>query len=163
MLFKVIKLHGRRRAVDPALGTNLDLSYITENLIAMGVPVSRFPKTLYYNRISDLCTAKGGKGRTGVVCSTYMLLTGVYENSQTCLENYTLLRMNKGWGNGVSGPGQIKWVHYFQEYLKLVTCGKAFPLLDYNLVKKLNSGYYLVAAAYRGETGDKPRQKLRCP
>ncbi|KAI9341225.1 protein-tyrosine phosphatase-like protein [Obelidium mucronatum] len=62
---------------------------------------------------------KAGKGRTGVVCCAYMLLTGVFPDSTACFEGYTKLRMVDGrWGDGLTVPGQRRWVVYFEEFLR---------------------------------------------
>ncbi|ORY16326.1 phosphatases II [Rhizoclosmatium globosum] len=61
---------------------------------------------------------KAGKGRTGVVCCAVMIAEGVFEDAESCLRGYTGLRMREGFGEGLTVAGQVRWVRYFDEFVR---------------------------------------------
>lgn len=165
-------------------GTNLDLTYITESIIAMGFPsssaerlwrnprdeVKRFLGKKHRNhyKLYNLCIekerqykntefnqvecygfydhhapdfelilefcadvesylnqdsknvavihCKAGKGRTGVMISCYLLYSKMFKTAKDSLLYYGLIRTKNG--KGVTIPSQIRYVYYFEHYIK---------------------------------------------
>ena len=68
----------------------------------------------FQNVIAVHC--KAGKGRTGLVLCCYMQFTEECKSPEEALAVYGHARTQNG--KGVTIPSQIRWVHYFGEYLK---------------------------------------------
>ena len=180
----------KRRFV--ADGFNLDLTYITDRIIAMGFPaesyeglyrnsmeeVQRFFETRHreHYKVYNLCSeriyeaskfqgrvmhfpfddhncpnfndmeyfcqdvgafltadpanivaihCKAGKGRTGLMIAVFMLYAGVWENPEQALSYYAFARTKNM--KGVTIASQIRWVYYFDKYLRLRDFGIGLP------------------------------------
>lgn len=59
---------------------------------------------------------KAGKGRTGLICAAYLLYTGVCKNAEAALILFGNQRTSSF--KGVTVPSQIRYVKYFERYLK---------------------------------------------
>lgn len=59
---------------------------------------------------------KAGKGRTGLVIAAYMLYTHLFPTAVQSLKYYGARRTKNR--KGVTIPSQIRYVHYFERYLK---------------------------------------------
>jgi protein-tyrosine phosphatase len=59
---------------------------------------------------------KAGKGRTGLLISCYMLYTQLFPNALTALKFYAARRTKNR--KGVTIPSQIRFVHYYDRYLR---------------------------------------------
>ncbi len=64
---------------------------------------------------------QGGKGRTGMFCSSLMLWTGLCSTAQEALDKFALRRTQRmRYGEslqGVASPSQIRYVHYMEAYV----------------------------------------------
>lgn len=58
-----------------------------------------------------------GKGRTGTGISSALLFCGMIHNAQDALKYYSHKRFINGCG-GVTQPGQLRYVKYFEQVLK---------------------------------------------
>lgn len=165
-------------------GFDLDLSYITERIIAMGFPADddsfssnfrnpmsevvrfldefhpgkyrvynlciekRYPASKFHHRavrypfddhncppfdmILDFCHdvdewlnadpdnivvvhCKAGKGRTGLMISSYLVYCHFSDTADHALEHFGYQRTSNG--KGVTIPSQIRYVHYFEEFV----------------------------------------------
>lgn len=175
----------KRRFIDSRGGFDLDLSFITAQVIAMGFPteslleqqirnpmdqVRKFFRSRYpghhkvYNlcsertysqksfdneyhdvrfpdhnpcRLAALCTicedmeqflredrvrnviavhCKAGKGRTGLVVSSFLLHAGKCSRASDALETFAQKRTHDG--KGVTIPSQIRYVHHYEEVVR---------------------------------------------
>ncbi len=59
---------------------------------------------------------KAGKGRTGLVCSVYLLHSGVCKTATEALTKFATERTADG--KGVTIPSQIRYVHYYEKIMK---------------------------------------------
>lgn len=62
---------------------------------------------------------KAGKGRTGMLIATYLLHSKLYPRIDTAEKALTLYgKMRTSDGKGVTIPSQMRWVHYYELWLK---------------------------------------------
>ncbi|KAH8050711.1 phosphatase [Aureococcus anophagefferens] len=151
----------KKRWVNAEENIDLDLSYITDRIIAMGFP-SEGAAGLYRNpmpmvlkfmklqhgldnvKLAPFCDdldrwlgghpkrvaaihCKAGKGRTGLVCAAYLARLALRPSAgvdapdgvvgaTTALAHFAASRTEDG--KGVTIPSQIRWVHYWERYLR---------------------------------------------
>lgn len=69
-----------------------------------------------------------GKGRTGTICCAYLMYEskarGIELSASSAREIYTEKRMRRFFGSGVSAKCQIRYLDYWEKYLKLDRTGK---------------------------------------
>eukprot|EP00455_Lapot_gusevi_P002810 TRINITY_DN1115_c0_g1_i3.p1 TRINITY_DN1115_c0_g1~~TRINITY_DN1115_c0_g1_i3.p1 ORF type:complete len:874 (+),score=260.49 TRINITY_DN1115_c0_g1_i3:115-2736(+) len=68
---------------------------------------------------------KAGKGRTGLMIAVFLLYAGVWHTSEEALSYYAFARTKNM--KGVTIASQIRWVHYFEHFLKLRRIGLSLP------------------------------------
>ena len=78
------------------------------------------------NVIAIHCLA--GKGRTGTLISCLLLYMKKFTTATACLKYYGLMRVENG--RGVTVPSQIRYVYYFESFMKN---NIAYPI-EYNVV-----------------------------
>lgn len=98
--------------------------------------VQNFLKTNPGNVVGIHC--KAGKGRTGVVICCYLLFIDFCKTAKESLVYYGQIRTQDG--KGVTIPSQIRYVYYFEHYLRLKKKGMVTPVskgLFKPMVKKI--------------------------
>jgi phosphatidylinositol-3,4,5-trisphosphate 3-phosphatase and dual-specificity protein phosphatase PTEN len=80
---------------------------------------------------------KAGKGRTGLMISCYLVYTGFCQNALEALVYYGNIRTKNS--KGVTIPSQIRYVYYFEHFIKQRRINKSpswrFPKTIYKLFK----------------------------
>ncbi|ELR12175.1 C2 calcium/lipidbinding (CaLB) region-containing protein [Acanthamoeba castellanii str. Neff] len=136
-------------------GYDLDLTYITERIIAMAFPSEGYEK-VYRNNIDDVTRLLGekhkshymiynlsnraydyekfdnhaGKGRTGTAIAAYLIYSGLFSTADKALRYFACKRSITMWG--VTNPSQVRSVQYFEQvYVKgRVPSAKALVLRE---------------------------------
>ena len=75
---------------------------------------------------------KAGKGRTGVMLCSYLIFAGVQPTATEALSYFATQRTENG--KGVTIPSQIRYVHYFEQFLNN-KCSYPFPKQELHLEK----------------------------
>ncbi|CAJ0579866.1 unnamed protein product, partial [Mesorhabditis spiculigera] len=139
---QIVSQNGRRYQND---GYDLDLTYITDRIIAMGYPASD-RESVYRSSMEQTVISraspsrplqslqpvhnylqedkrnivavhcKAGKGRTGVMICAYLVYIGFYLSPRQNMDYYSVVRtMNN---KGVYHPSQRRYVYYFAHLRK---------------------------------------------
>ncbi|KAG0033818.1 hypothetical protein BGZ82_005975 [Podila clonocystis] len=109
----------KRRFIDKETGMDLDLAYITPNLIAMGYP-SKSLESFYRNPMSEVeknvvaIHCKAGKGRTGVMICSFLVHCGA--TAEEAIRLYGEKRTLDGLG--VTIPSQLRYIRYYEQFLE---------------------------------------------
>ena len=69
---------------------------------------------------------KAGKGRTGMMISSYLLHSGFCSTANDALQSFAHMRTHDG--KGVTIPSQQRYVEYYQKYLQARTDGHKINL-----------------------------------
>ncbi|KAL0788193.1 hypothetical protein Bca101_004439 [Brassica carinata] len=115
-------------------GFDLDLTYITQNIIAMG-----FPAGLGKYKVYNLCSerlydvslfeakedienvvavqCKAGMARTGLMICSLLLYLKFFPTAEECMDLYNQKRCVDGKGLVLLLPSQIRYVKYFERIL----------------------------------------------
>jgi phosphatidylinositol-3,4,5-trisphosphate 3-phosphatase/dual-specificity protein phosphatase PTEN len=121
---------------------------------------------------SHVCVVhcKAGKGRTGTIIAAYLLLAGEFDSATEALEYFGHCRTLDA--KGVTIPSQIRYVHYFERWLKSPNFGE-LPTATITLNKIRLIGvpdfagdgsctpYFVIPKGYRDETGAEVEYDLR--
>ncbi|XP_054788660.1 phosphatidylinositol 3,4,5-trisphosphate 3-phosphatase and protein-tyrosine-phosphatase PTEN1 isoform X3 [Prosopis cineraria] len=104
-------------------GYDLDMSYITDRLLAMSFPAERM-RAMYRNPLWQVKSVldmrhhehyKAGKGRTGLMVSSYLVYSGMLTDE--ALQLYADRRTTNN--EGVSIPSQRRYVGYWESMLSV--------------------------------------------
>jgi len=103
-----------------------DMSFLNREL---GAYLAKDPK----NIAGIHC--KAGKGRTGLVITCFLLYCGEWKTADEALRYYAFARTENQ--KGVTIPSQIRWVHYFQQYMDKSAAGTGLPSLERLVVSRI--------------------------
>jgi len=78
---------------------------------------------------------KAGKGRTGMMIACYLLFSGHSSDATAALRYFAVKRTKNE--AGVTIPSQIRYVHYWDHYLRLKKAGTILPLQNRVILKTL--------------------------
>ena len=113
---------------------------------------------------------KAGKGRTGTIIAAYLLLAGELDTATEALEYFAHCRTLNA--KGVTIPSQIRYVHYFERWLRSPHFGELpTACITLNKIRIISvpdfagdgscTPYFVVAKGYRDETGAEVEYDLR--
>lgn len=104
-----------------------DLSYFCKQLASY---LAKDPQ----NVVGIHC--KAGKGRTGLMIAAFLLYCGEWSTADEALRYYAFVRTENQ--KGVTIPSQIRWVHYYEKYMKASVEGaKGLPPPDRLIMTKM--------------------------
>lgn len=95
---------------------------------------------------------KAGKGRTGLMITVLLIYCGEWETADEALRYYAFARTKDL--KGVTIPSQIRWVHYYEKYMKLTADGLSLKpaqrlvLTKFKLSKKAPSWTFFTASCH---------------
>jgi len=104
-----------------------DLSFLCRELAAF---LAKDPK----NIAGIHC--KAGKGRTGLIITAFLLYCGEWATADEALRYYAFARTENQ--KGVTIPSQIRWVHYYERYMKCsIDGGTGLPPPERLIITKM--------------------------
>lgn len=121
---------------------------------------------------SRICVVhcKAGKGRTGTIIAAYLLLTGEFDTAAEALEYFGHCRTLDT--KGVTIPSQIRYVHYFERWIKSPHFDELpTARMTLNKIRLISvpdfagdgscTPYFVVAKGYQDDTGAEVEYDLR--